>query len=349
LVVVDHGILTLGHQRFPQLLPFEAVSGSVGRLGVNIFFVISGFIMVYSTRRDWAMPPAERVKDFALKRLIRLVPLYYIAIAATVAVSALNGSYYNPWHILTSLLFLPNLADPASTYMAPVVGVGWTLNCEAFFYVAFCASLLLSRRIAPFACIAAIAVTVVLSGFLARHTTIEPWRSFFQFYAFKNMFLFCLGVMFGIAYQYIPKQLGKYGTIASIALIALNISVASLSYLEISSASWQVFSGVTVAAVVLFALMDETRTGLAGNKALLLMGNASYSIYLFHVLAIGGVIVLCDKAIASALPMIVLTSVIGTAVGLIVHLRVEAPIIRLLKEGRRAPATGTTAPTKSHH
>ena len=112
--------------------------------GVDVFFVISGFVMVVSSRKlatktgGWLL--------FAKRRLIRIIPLYWLSttlkIAAILAVPSLvlhtNLSFYQ---VATSYLFFP--ARNAEGDLHPLLIVGWTLNYEMFFYMVFTLALLL--------------------------------------------------------------------------------------------------------------------------------------------------------------------------------------------------------------
>lgn len=140
MVVYFHAILQLAKVN-PAI---DATSFVYGETGVDIFFVLSGFVM-WLTTSGRAMTPA----DFARKRVKRIVPLYWLAtlFSATVALiapSLLKSTAFDLPHLMASLLFLPwiNPVDP--TMIAPVVVPGWTLNYEMFFYFVF--ALLLPLR-----------------------------------------------------------------------------------------------------------------------------------------------------------------------------------------------------------
>jgi len=121
---------------------------SPGAAGVDIFFVISGFVMVVSSRKLMTQPGGWLV--FAKRRLIRVVPLYWLGttlkVAALLAVPLLvvhaKLSFYQ---VVTSYLFFP--ARNAEGGLEPLMGVGWTLNYEMFFYMVFTLALLLRRNI----------------------------------------------------------------------------------------------------------------------------------------------------------------------------------------------------------
>ena len=107
---------------------------SFGAAGVDIFFVVSGFIMVVTTmKRD--MAPGE----FLLHRIARIVPVYWVV---TILLFAIVMYGFKPVGIMRmqpdwlakSLLFIPFDRDGR---VEPIISVGWTLNYEMFFYLLF--------------------------------------------------------------------------------------------------------------------------------------------------------------------------------------------------------------------
>ena len=110
--------------------------------GVDLFFVISGFVMVHTTRDD------ETPAWFATKRIARIVPLYWLATFVVIALVVVrpwtfSGALLTPDSILASLFFVPHVDANGQAY--PILGVGWTLNYEMMFYALFAMSLLLPR------------------------------------------------------------------------------------------------------------------------------------------------------------------------------------------------------------
>ena len=120
-----------------------------GGAGVDIFFVISGFIMVHTTMdRDDVTP-----WSFMAGRISRIVPAYWVATFAVfgialVAPSLLRTPHLPVGELLQSLAFIPFVKDSGLTQ--PLLFVGWTLNYERFFYLVFAMGLGSSpRRISP--------------------------------------------------------------------------------------------------------------------------------------------------------------------------------------------------------
>ena len=119
--------------------------GPSGTMGVDLFFIISGFIMVYATRSSDGT--AKYTREFLTRRFSRVFPLYAIT---TLIYYVLCQHYEVPGNLsgsdlISSLLFMPIGGDYGPVYGWPVLGVGWTLNYEIYFYLIFGLTLLLGR------------------------------------------------------------------------------------------------------------------------------------------------------------------------------------------------------------
>ncbi len=119
------------------------------KLGVDLFFVISGFIMVHATAScDGTLAYSLR---FLVRRVIRIYPLWWAAAFAYVLTSPnlLDNNIFLLWCISSVALIPVNLgADVVNGpgfIGAPILGVGWTLNYEMYFYLFFAASMLAGR------------------------------------------------------------------------------------------------------------------------------------------------------------------------------------------------------------
>lgn len=107
--------------------------------GVDLFFAISGFVMVTSMRNKAGVPGARR--RFVLRRLNRIVPLYWMALAFTVAWGWRYGPAADVATTLSAFAFLPHPSSIAHGRVVPPLEVGWSLNYEMLFYVLFAACL----------------------------------------------------------------------------------------------------------------------------------------------------------------------------------------------------------------
>lgn len=134
-----------------------------GALGVDLFFVISGFIMVLTTFGKDVTPA-----NFMRRRLERIVPLYWLftlSVAGLVAIWPNLMPSVRPTSetLIKSLLFIPHLSAGMPGEGWPIVVVGWTLNYEMFFYLLFALSLFAPR---PFPTLIAVLALLVGIGFI---------------------------------------------------------------------------------------------------------------------------------------------------------------------------------------
>ena len=160
LVVLAHSTAMVNERMHLDMFKWRA-----GWSGVDIFFVISGFVMAISS--STLLQRANGWKIFITRRLIRIVPLYWVAttlkLATLIALPALAlDSPLELWNTIASYLFIPTF-DDKSLLDAPLLKVGWTLNYEMFFYAIFTLALFLGKSPLKFtAAIFAIAVAVNL-------------------------------------------------------------------------------------------------------------------------------------------------------------------------------------------
>ncbi len=113
------------------------IAKDVGAAGVDVFFVLSGFIMVYISRPY--SDGNKTVLDFIVRRLIRIYPLY--ALVTLYYAGHQTSVMYNPGALFRSLLFVPYEWKPGVP--EPVLGIAWTLYYEVLFYGYFAVSLFL--------------------------------------------------------------------------------------------------------------------------------------------------------------------------------------------------------------
>ena len=136
--------------------------------GVDIFFVISGFIMVYASARLFGSAQGPRI--FLAHRIARIVPLYWATTMLYLAVvllapALLNSEYLAPGFVTSSFLFIP--AARPDGLVQPLYSLGWTLNYEMFFYALFAIAVAFPRQRAVAALIGALILIVGLGQTLA--------------------------------------------------------------------------------------------------------------------------------------------------------------------------------------
>ncbi len=227
------------------------------RGGVDIFFVISGYVMVTSTENRSITPG-----HFMVQRAKRIVPIYWIATFATMM--QIDGL----WDLkLKSFLFIPAM-NPTINMMQPVLEPGWTLNYEMFFYAIFALSLFSVRKY-QFPIVAALISTTVFFGWLVDGSSI------FEFYGRPIILEFLMGMAIAKFRFRLPAATFPAGFLLMYFLQPLSLG----RIIEL---------GIPAMLIVSSALSAEKY--IKKSRILDFLGSASYSIYLFHLLAIDAVV-----------------------------------------------------------
>lgn len=303
-----------------------------GAAGVDIFFVISGFIMWTVTQRE--ITPTQ----FLVRRLQRVAPLYWgvtllVVAVALIAPAAFPAMSPTPGQVTRSLLFIP-YRDPQGL-IAPLVIPGWTLNYEMFFYVLFAVTLVAPVRLRPWL------LTATLVGLVAARPlgpTADPlWAT----YTNPLLLEFAAGVWLGKAWS----QGWRPTILASGAMLVagvLGFVVVAFSGIDVEAARVLLW-GIPALLIVAGAIGLEGRGMAPKMPALHMMGDASYSLYLVHGLAISATVRgLAMAGLSSPSVILVCGLVVGVGAGLLVYRLIEQPLTRLLKP------RAATAPAKVH-
>jgi exopolysaccharide production protein ExoZ len=313
LVVIFHTFYSLDWMR--------PLMGPIGwtRFGVDIFFVISGFVMVASTTGRSTSPA-----QFLTRRLARIVPLYWLVIIAF----AMVMPTWTGGQLAASLLFLPS-ENALNGLLQPVLPPGWTLNLEMFFYLLFAGALILPEKLrVP-------AVTTTLILICCAHL-VWPDSSLLGFYGDSLVLSFALGMV-----------IAQYG-------VRLHWAFAFLGLLLLAnSGTFQapriIAQGLPAAMIVSGALSLERY--LRDNAAINLAGDASYAIYLVHLPVVLGVASLLNGHIQPGIGAALILIASGIMIGVLVHVLIERPVMRdiqkLLYRNRRGMIPGAKPPANS--
>lgn len=258
-----------------QFAGFEtALPREYGAAGVDLFFVISGFIMVAITDARPTTAPL-----FLTRRALRIWPIYAVyttatAVAILSAPALFRDSIFTDKHYLLSLAFIahPDPLDPST--VSPMLKIGWTLNFEMFFYVLFALCLWLGGR-RKVALLGAIMALLVVAGRLG-HPGAVP-----AFYTEPIILEFLFGAAIGVWFTRPDARVPSNA--AALGLIALGVGLCVFLPAELDRT---VRSGIGCALILVGALALE-RNGVVGTWRLpRLVGDASYSLYLTHLFTV---------------------------------------------------------------
>lgn len=338
LVVLHHTVRAFTLYR-PEnsTLPLPLLFGpkrfqTVDAIGVDIFFVISGFIMVYVSR-DYTQSMWSSA-DFMARRLLRIYPMYLLVTLGLCAIYVyyicVKGSppiYDLRWYrIFDSVLFIPSFDQRGD--VAPIVGVGWTLYYEMYFYICFAVALAFFRNIIPLFLLAALTGIVLLSEYL------EGQDAFSRFFQNTIVFEFVFGCFLGVIFirGYFPKQ------ISPIVFFLPAVIPLALPPIFPDDNIRFVLWGLPSACVLAGVLCIEARGGFQWHKNCLIFGDASYVIYLIHLIVIYNVLGRLVLKIPAVIhvrfvtDLVILCFVAATVgAGIVLYLLVEAPLRRHIK------------------
>lgn len=314
---IDNGIARADAMRFGGFID--------GSLGVDIFFVISGLIMILTSGNKFGSKVNAR--EFIKRRLSRIAPLYWLFTALmVVALAAVPGqlNHHAPsiWQIVASLLFIPT-ADTVGVYQ-PVLGVGWTLNYEMLFYVVFGTAMLWRRAIGIPIVFASLLVLILLGQVLPSGAS-----GLIDFWSNPITLEFLFGILVGIGLEH-GKQL-KRGTTITLATSGLALLwLASIVGWTDPPLRWLAV-GLPATMIVAAAALGPQPAQSPMIRLFRLGGDASYALYLSHPFTINLVAVVWKRLPSGgALAFVIVTTLVSLGVGVLVHLLVERPLLDLL-------------------
>ena len=257
----------------------EPIFGTFGGIGIDIFFVISGFIMMTTTWGTFGRAGASLT--FFVRRLIRIYPPYWVALAPVVIGFILTSGHLMRSHVgmkmnlVADILLLPRKAE------STLLGVSWTLSYEMFFYLVFAAVLLLPpKRIVPVLALWAVVQCCLYVAFQHSGNVLL---------AFLGSVLpleFIAGALIGLIHVKGPMPFAFLTAIAALignGLLWLAFARYGLDLNTASQALRTVAILVPSALLVYSAVALETTKALRAPGWLIAIGNASYSLYLWHI------------------------------------------------------------------
>lgn len=279
LRAVAAGVVAVHHTAFAYAdhigsgLGLGRGNGQAGQIAVALFFVVSGYIMVVSSRRLFAAPSATRL--FWTRRCIRILPPYWLATALLVAVILFLGREVDGSRLASSLALLPTVSPDFAGRPEFLLWPGWTLFYEMIFYLLFGLGLRWGRG-AAIGIAAAGIVGLVLAG------AVIPLQSGFTVAATRPVLLIFL-VGLGLAAlrergRSLPPALRWAALVLGVTAMVAIPTPATVSALGFHYAIW---AGLPAALFAVAALGGPLNVPYAGRVNRL--GDASYALYLLHV------------------------------------------------------------------
>jgi exopolysaccharide production protein ExoZ len=300
---------------------------AMGRAGVDLFFVISGFIMVVSSQKLFGQDGAARA--FLCRRVTRIVPLYWLATLTLIGLElmrhniSLDPPTLDVWERTIAGFFFFPIDSPAHE---PILTVGWSLNHEMLFYLLFAATIRFRQWVA-LASVCGLLVALVVLGRtgIVHHIGIQAvWLNGIQLE-------FIYGIAIGVLY--LRCRPGP-----AIGALSLAFGVAILMRSNYSTANREFYLGLPAALIVLGAVcLPQVPARSQAGRLVTLLGDASYALYLLHwiLFAYSG----------HDLPRFILLA-LAVALSIAVRLLIEVPMLnvfrRLTFTSRRPQAIGTT-------
>jgi peptidoglycan/LPS O-acetylase OafA/YrhL len=323
-VAAFHLSLNMGAARYGGAPVFRELT-QYGKHGVDFFFVLSGFIILFAHARDINQPSGWG--SYLYKRFVRVYPIYWLyTLVFVLALLAFGGTDAsmpdNAKDWLTSLSLV------RFTPVAPPLGQGWTLFHEVAFYAVF-SILILNRKFGLAALAAFMAVALVF------HPAVDPGelpRTAFNVYTSDyNLYFLC-----GMGAYWLYKK-GGNGLAQAVGGAAIAVAALGLAGLPPFLSRIMLAAGL---ALMLAGLATLERTGKLGIHGwLAFAGDASYSIFLTHINLEGALLKIAVKLHLNALlgPQLVFFIVLaGTvALGCLAYVLIERPMMRRLRGRRR--------------
>jgi exopolysaccharide production protein ExoZ len=339
LIVVFHSYV---HLEARDIIPDIPTLVSSTRTGVDIFFVISGFIMVFISGDSFGKPGAPQ--KFFIRRIIRIVPIYWLYTLCMAALLLLvpqyfsHGKSFSTSHLAASLTFIPwpnNIGQ-----IKPVLQVGWTLNFEMYFYLVFTFLLFLSKKV-----FLPLLTTIMVGGFIAG-LVMPTQNSIYYVITSPLLIEFLLGCMIGLYCQR-QETLGVSAGSSIFMVIAGAVLLLLTGIVDTTQVPRIVKWGIPSALLVAGAIFLERNGKIYHHSLLAKLGDSSYSLYLTHIFSINAVGKVWAMVFGSRYDIFIGVAItVSIVIGYIGYLVVEKPTTTYLNiwyETRRLRITEAPA------
>ncbi|SPU51904.1 glucans biosynthesis protein [Brevundimonas vesicularis] len=324
-VVVTHAVDLAGTRLGLETVLAGGTLENFGAVGVDVFFVISGFIIATTTEGQTGVGAAGA---FLWRRFRRVAPIYWL-LSLPILIGMARGGTLSADVAAATFLFWP-FSGLEMTF--PALGPGWTLCFEMLFYAGFGLAIAGARRVG-WGLIGAYAA-MLAAGLVVAAPVL-------RFLGAPIILEFLLGVGIASIWRFAPRRLGLWAVGLAVLGFALGLVFGYGGIDDVRAlndpwnglrraAVWGLPSALLVFGVVRMQQTDRVPGRL--ERAAAFMGDASYSIYLVHVLVIRALGRLFESGMV-ALPgdaVVGLTVIASLAAGALVHVWIERPLLKVM-------------------
>jgi exopolysaccharide production protein ExoZ len=289
---------------------------SLGPPGVVLFFIISGLVMVVSTQR--VPRDGAGARSFMTRRLLRVAPMYWLATTLKVGIALVLPQLvvhnsFDVWRSVASYFFIPTFNDAG--HVQPVLGVGWTLIHEMYFYLLFALALWLGRW-------PALWVSLFIAGMALLGLVWSPASAPMQIATNPINLNFVIGMLAGETL--VARQHSARWRWLPIGLL---LALAAVGWLKPGGLMPYVIQ--PVALVLAAAMLCAYSWRLpAVMQVFVRLGESSYALYLFHTFYSTAILLLLHRLMPQWSPWgnIWLSVAVAIPMGHAIYLWLERPV-----------------------
>jgi exopolysaccharide production protein ExoZ len=311
-----------------------------GWIGVDFFFVLSGFLIFYIHQVD--LGRASQFKTFVTKRFLRIYPFYWLMLAAKILGSLLldRGKIFEGVSFL-QLLQIVTLVPQEGINLTAFIGVAWTLTNEIFFYALFAGAILFWGKLSR-ALLALWSIGIILNllkllpikGVILLEFIFNPLNLEFVF-----------GCLAAYLLSKFELKHSKVWVGAAVGMLVAAIIGTGYEEFDVNGISSVIAYGIPLTVLIMASVRFEQTNTLAIPQILIYLGNTSYAVYLTHGLLINTMsriyLKIADKlgidlSASTTLPIwhtIAISTIVGLSIviGCQIHDRIELPLIKYFR------------------
>ncbi len=267
--------------------------GNTGSYGVTLFFILSGFILVYTYYQQVVTGQFSKSK-FWVARFARIYPIYLTALASMLpfmVYSVCTGNQAPSTILLAGALNATLIQAWFPPYALSWNAPGWSLSVEAFFYVMFPFLIAWLARFPPrqvllgagcFCLLTAGLVQVATTSITPSIAWTECWNNFLLVFPLLRLSEFTLGMAVGLAIVREPRSAMPLSRNLLVSAALLSLGLLSSGHLVFGETACGILLPFSF-ALLIYCLARAGRVSILGSSAMVLLGEASYALYILHI------------------------------------------------------------------